>query len=74
MTEAEARALWCPFARSYQEPIDGHFITANRTDEGMPDAFCLCIATDCMAWRWEKPLAPLPVDERHGFCGLAGKP
>ncbi len=37
----------------------------------------MCIASDCMAWRWKEE--PRPDDEfapseGKGYCGLAGKP
>lgn len=45
-----------------------------------------CIASQCMAWRWERVRQIVPakdpraeqgvrfVDGERGFCGLAGKP
>lgn len=76
MTEEEAKACWCPFARSASmlsslDPPHKRQVSANRVpDTGMPDSDCLCLASGCMAWRW---------DSRHkteldGYCGLAGKP
>ena len=40
-------------------------------------AYFKCIASDCMAWRWEDvdfylPEPPLP-SELEGYCGLAGE-
>lgn len=42
----------------------------------------MCIASDCMAWRWARGSAdvggikrPNPEDSRPmGYCGLAGRP
>jgi hypothetical protein len=44
----------------------------------------LCVASECMAWRWVayrqvstmrgEPIAPDLSDGRQGYCGLAGKP
>lgn len=74
MTEPEARTKWCPFARAFSPVMDEHAETVaaasvNRQESGA-DPWCRCLASDCMAWRW---------DERHqtelnGYCGLAGKP
>lgn len=52
-TEEEARKCWCPFAR--YTSVRGQGI--NRwTDDGdtnlSPNA-TKCIASECMAWRWE---------------------
>lgn len=60
MTEDEARKRWCPFARTYHPETDGDGETVavasvNRGRDGAPDAWCLCIASDCMAWRWTSP-------------------
>ena len=60
-TEAEARKKWCPFALIK----DG----MNRYSDVVGDAKELrCIASDCMAWRWE---TVLPVEQ--GYCGLVKK-
>lgn len=77
MTEDEAKQKWCPFARGreHQTPNDDNGNTggANRFDMGDPDSGCLCIGSQCMAWRW--------LDFNHhgkgvnrGYCGAAGKP
>ena len=64
MTEQEARQKWCPFSQSRQAPAGGiEYINLK------------CIASDCMAWRWEDvefdlPEPPLP-SELEGYCGLA---
>ncbi len=61
LTEEEARTKWCPHDKTERY---NNFAAHNR-----------CIASDCMAWRWAKP-----IDEfdgtvvRTGYCGLAGKP
>jgi hypothetical protein len=73
LTEEEARKRWCPFARSFDTPTElpEHIIASgtNRKRGGAPDQWCLCIASDCMVWRWR---AGLPNDV--GYCGLAGAP
>lgn len=38
-----------------------------------------CIASSCMAWRWDTSRPNMPPAEGkaaylHGFCGLAGAP
>ncbi|CAB4165151.1 hypothetical protein UFOVP833_31 [uncultured Caudovirales phage] len=56
MTEDEAKTKWCPFARQAtvfsREGATGG--TANRDGPhhyGVPNVEC--IASACMAWRWE---------------------
>jgi len=62
MTEDQARQKWCPFGDDRIGLIDS-------------DPPSLCIASDCMAWRWYD----VPMDTKtrpedlHGFCGLAGE-
>jgi len=60
LTEDQARAKSCPFAR-------------NRASTKQTDG--LCLASDCMAWRWE---AAAVREENNkifpfGYCGLAGE-
>lgn len=76
VTEEEAKAKWCPFAREN----DGGFrpTTVNR---GIGET-CNCLASACMAWRRKWPGIPddatitgsPTVVSAHGYCGLAGKP
>lgn len=83
MTEDDARKRWCPFARTYhpETDADGETVavaSVNRARDGDPDPWCLCIASDCMTWRWnisegeqrQMGAGHLP---RHGYCGLAGE-
>lgn len=80
MTEDEAKTKWCPFAR-----VDSGFAGAGvcnrypmRDPEGcdtsrervMVNDTVRCIASSCMAWRWDVPSYP----GNGGSCGLAGKP
>ena len=56
LTEEQARTKWCPFARTIAQHHTGYG-TVNRymTSEGRgggPFQDCLCIASDCMWWRW----------------------
>ncbi|MDR1126371.1 MAG: hypothetical protein LBM64_10005 [Deltaproteobacteria bacterium] len=32
-----------------------------------------CLGMECAAWRWAEPKWG-PVEDRRGYCGLAGKP
>ena len=70
MTENEAREKLCPFRT--ENVVDWN------TDRGtVLVGSANCIASDCMAWRWEDvefdlPEPPLP-SELEGYCGLAGK-
>lgn len=73
VTEEQARKKWCPFVR-----VEGNNRLYNTTTDGF-DAehrFQHCIGSMCMAWRVfsfsyaREEAAP----ERHGYCGLAGKP
>lgn len=75
MTEDEASKRWCHAAvASHTDPRRGF----RASDEpGDPMEFP-CIASRCMAWRWEPsewagklPHAP---DPEKGYCGLAGEP
>lgn len=72
MNEEQARELWCPAARV------GHTINRNNGSVN-------CIASDCMMWRWQSSLsvnnpsrvsgaAVQTVQQKHGYCGLGGKP
>ena len=74
MTEEEAKTKWCPQAGPSR---------FERRDER-------CIASSCMAWRWNEPwtsqteeghggdivirLKRKPGEPKLGYCGLAGAP
>jgi hypothetical protein len=84
MTEDQAKTKWCPHVR-FADPIDGgkpsvEPTTWNRFDGEWDYTGLLCIASDCMMWRWER----IPVQHTEfgpkggeltgdGYCGLAGK-
>ena len=82
MTEDEARQKWCPFVRvmySYGEGDPGAVAASVNREGGVIPHDCRCIASDCMAWRYDPQAtafdAELTGKERpHGYCGLAGKP
>jgi hypothetical protein len=66
MTKEEALTKWCPFARAYRYTSDSNAVTVNRDMGGKPDAYCLCIADACMAWR---PIVGTDTVER-GYCQM----
>ncbi len=73
MTASEAHEKWCPFGRTYAYANDTA-VTVNENDaRGSTSA--RCIASGCMAWRWESLDATVVVLDKppHGFCGLAGR-
>ena len=69
LTEEDARTKWCPHVR-----INGFNRDLNQ------DAYPLCIASNCMAWRWyiSNFVGPGSPSDRSftatGFCGLSGQP
>lgn len=73
MHEKEARARWCPFARtiSYGAIIPGRSAAAvNRNDEtGGPAHSTMCLASACAAW-----VPDFNQGNGHGFCGLVHRP
>lgn len=86
MTEDEAKTKWCPAARVVWPGSDwGSAFSGNRSplsDDGFNGAD-RCIASECMAWRWDKGTTyttdgkawnRMPSAPAEGRCGLAGKP
>ena len=75
MTEDEARKKWCPMGR---ERFTEHICSGsgNINPEAVnhkPDK-TLCIASECMLWRWDGVRIEGAEDAWDGHCGLAGKP
>lgn len=80
-TEQEALAKWCPKIRVgliYRQATENpdfdqvKLATANRGDTMES---CLCIASQCMAWRWTELMVHGDEPEnRTGYCGAFGKP
>jgi len=70
-TEDEARKAWCPMARA---GYDG--LSVNRGDNAKPDRDCVCIASQCMAWRWrfETAASRAAAGGRQGYCGAFARP
>jgi len=63
-TKTQALTTWCHITLGL-----GH-ANSHRTPE-QQDGPTMCVADNCMAWRW----ARLSLDEpQKGYCGLAGKP
>lgn len=61
ITEEEAKEKWCPFIRwvvneenhlAFNNRIDQAEISLNEDQQG--GAHSLCVASECMAWRWDK--------------------
>lgn len=82
MTEEHARTKWCPHMRQPACMPDGTSVAVNflPADNG-PDCRGNCIASDCMAWRWDDGEGPEYVESLKavrmkkvatGYCGLAG--
>lgn len=78
MTEDEAKEKWCPFSRTMGMKGEVIMPAANRVfiydgDNKLQfphPEMCACIASKCMAWRWDGP----QDFNRPGHCGLAGRP
>jgi hypothetical protein len=78
MTEEDAKQKWCPFTRAMAASVG---TSANRLLNGAPHRGSMCIASACMAWRWNVPTysgrygeTPTGQDPIEGHCGLAGRP
>lgn len=62
MTEDEAKAKWCPFARTVEAWPTGPTAPRNRVVKSSDDEQTLleglvgvqCVASACMAWRWSE--------------------
>lgn len=52
MTEDEARAKWCPFARNRSIENGSNLTVWVMGPASEPT--CACIASGCMAWRWTR--------------------
>jgi len=72
MTEEEAKLRWCPFYRAPKSWADDGRREAREIGEQS------CIASECMAWRYDPSSydsdgVPLPgTTGTEGYCGLAG--
>lgn len=88
ITEAEAQAKWCPFARTIY--TDGAYAVGgcavNRGASENIKGWSRCVASQCMAWRGVETVEFKARADNHfrktgermvsdtGFCGLAGQP
>ena len=65
VTETQAREHWCPFVR-VPYYAGGGAMAINRAGDLLadPSQQYRCIASQCMAWRWDT--------SDQGHCGLAG--
>lgn len=72
MLEVTARVKWCPHARVLVNAISGNtaLASANRHNGGAIVNDTRCIASDCMAWRWDN--RNYPPDKQEGHCGSFG--
>lgn len=75
-TEADARELWCPFARlSYKTGTFNRFQSKLRRIFGLKKAEPIdaiadnCLASSCAAWRWGERYQ----DTRDGSDAVPGK-
>lgn len=74
MTEEEAKAKWCPFARLVL--TSEGFPSGNRFQENSFVGETRCIGSACMAWRkYTAVVQPMGTPKAdYGYCGLAGRP
>jgi hypothetical protein len=81
MTEDEAKRRWCPFAASRVLVIPGPnpVVKAYSPEDSAQDIRSVsgnCVASFCMAWRWDilsSPDGALRRQQGQGRCGLAGE-
>jgi hypothetical protein len=85
MTEEEARGKWCPFVRQSNGPDGSWNRTLHESASLTEPRTYGCIASECMAWRWEDGVIPgtdgkfyfgdeTAQRPARGYCGLSGKP
>jgi hypothetical protein len=86
VTEDEAKKKWCPYARvgAYTDKGQIMAITVNRDPRDEVSEGCLCLGSECMAWRETYAMSrsnpactPETGHQRSlvgGYCGLAGRP
>lgn len=72
MTEVEAKKRWCPFVRFLTYGDGDSMCAINRGGDPVVRDACNCIASACMAWRWQDRTDG--VENPKGYCGLAGRP
>jgi hypothetical protein len=72
ISEEDAKTKWCPKARAGDERGEGR-IPVNRSGN-FPDSDCFCMASACMAWRWEGYRPANRDGDKRGYCGAFGIP
>lgn len=68
-TVEEAKKKWCPEVRDGSEPS---LPAANRASGNWE--FSLCIADNCMMWRWMRVQTSPEPNPVLGYCGLGDQP
>jgi hypothetical protein len=86
LTEDQAKQRWCPHARSvgYLNTSNTNTAIAGYNRDHPSGQIPACIASSCMAWRFNEPKQVRDLDlvtgdvvaekPRLGYCGLSGKP
>ena len=79
-TEEQAKTKWCPHVRSAGATDNGEIVVANRDAKSMVKVghaitlnppSCRCIASECMAWRWDVTLNDqLLADARAEYADM----
>ena len=74
VVEREAQKKWCPMVRL----DNSNRVYNTHTDPHEVNPLYRCLGTACMAWR-EFHLSHVKHPEtgeieKHGYCGLAGRP
>ena len=75
LSEEQARARWCPFAR-----VDGNNRINNTKNDGFANAPqpYHCIADECMLWRavhmTHMKHGAEHLMANHGYCGMGDRP
>lgn len=72
LTEDEAKKRWCPEAR-----VGSPHATARNRMDGDSHALLTgsrCMASQCMAWRWDYNGPTFDGSPVNGYCGKAGRP
>lgn len=81
MTENEAKEKWCPYSIVHDRGAGIN--RTNDDDEPFDIQGNMCVASQCMAWRWvPDELQKFVQGEtdmnlckgKIGYCGLSGKP
>lgn len=72
--QEEAKTKWCPMVR-YEGDEHGSWnagqenVNRQNINAGITRYQAVCIASDCMMWRWD-----ISAPNMGGYCGIGGKP